>query len=197
MSDGCSYITGDTISIDGGHASGGAEHVRGAFKNFRRKTGNGRGRHFRLPRARKKKAGRPEINKPESPGRDAMIWQSLTRASNARSTVASRIFRSHQPTRQSDRQRVLSAIQPLHGGIERARRCAIGADLARGRLFSVVAIWRHWVACDALPVTIKSWTADLHAAIVRMVRMRAPVVRGGARQCGGGSVSLMARAIWW
>src|SRR5258708_32317546 len=42
------------------------------FQNFRRKTGNGRGRPFRLPRARQKKAGRPEIIKPESPGRDAM-----------------------------------------------------------------------------------------------------------------------------
>src|SRR3954462_6051869 len=42
------------------------------FQNFRRKTGSGRAKPFRPPPARKRKAGRPEINKPEPPGRDAM-----------------------------------------------------------------------------------------------------------------------------
>src|SRR5438445_13430810 len=42
------------------------------FQNFRRKIGSGRARPFRRPRARKRKAGRPEIDKLESPGRDAM-----------------------------------------------------------------------------------------------------------------------------
>jgi 2-(1,2-epoxy-1,2-dihydrophenyl)acetyl-CoA isomerase len=64
---------------------------------------------------------------------------------------------------------------------------------ARGRLFSVggdlVALASRG---DALPVTIKSWTADLHAAIVRMVRMRAPVVVAVQGNVAGGSVSLMA-----
>jgi 2-(1,2-epoxy-1,2-dihydrophenyl)acetyl-CoA isomerase len=46
----------------------------------------------------------------------------------------------------------------------------------------------------ALPTTIKSWTADLHAAIVRMVRMRAPVVVAVHGNVAGGSVSLMAAA---
>src|ERR1700724_1074067 len=64
---------------------------------------------------------------------------------------------------------------------------------ARGRLFSVggdlVALASRGAA---LPVTIKSWTADLHTAIVRMVRMRAPVVMAVQGNVAGGSVSLMA-----
>src|SRR5205809_939317 len=48
---------------------------------------------------------------------------------------------------------------------------------ARGRLFSVGGDLMSLVGQgDALPTTIKAWTADLHAAIARMVRMRAPVV---------------------
>jgi 2-(1,2-epoxy-1,2-dihydrophenyl)acetyl-CoA isomerase len=66
---------------------------------------------------------------------------------------------------------------------------------ARGKLFSVggdlVALGRQG---EALPVTIKTWTADLHAAIVRMVRMRAPVVAAVQGNVAGGSVSLMAAA---
>jgi 2-(1,2-epoxy-1,2-dihydrophenyl)acetyl-CoA isomerase len=64
---------------------------------------------------------------------------------------------------------------------------------ARGRLFSVggdlTALASRGVA---LPATIKSWTADLHAALVRMVRMRAPVVVAVHGNVAGGSVSLMA-----
>src|SRR6202030_2064913 len=44
------------------------------------------------------------------------------------------------------------------------------------------------------PRTIKAWTADLHAAIARMVRMRAPVVAAVSGNVAGGSVSLMAAA---
>jgi 2-(1,2-epoxy-1,2-dihydrophenyl)acetyl-CoA isomerase len=66
---------------------------------------------------------------------------------------------------------------------------------ARGRLFSVGgdlgALASRGVA---LPATIKSWTADLHTAIVRMVRMRAPVVVAVHGNVAGGSVSLMAAA---
>src|SRR5437667_6002139 len=48
---------------------------------------------------------------------------------------------------------------------------------ARGRWFSVGGDLTSLVKPgDALPRTIKAWTADLHAAIARMVRMRAPVV---------------------
>jgi 2-(1,2-epoxy-1,2-dihydrophenyl)acetyl-CoA isomerase len=64
---------------------------------------------------------------------------------------------------------------------------------ARGRLFSVggdlIALAESG---EALPRTIKQWTSDLHAAIVRMVRMRAPVVVAVQGNVAGGSVSLMA-----
>jgi 2-(1,2-epoxy-1,2-dihydrophenyl)acetyl-CoA isomerase len=64
---------------------------------------------------------------------------------------------------------------------------------ARGRLFSVGGDLAALASRgDALPVTIKSWTADLHAAIVRMVRMRAPVIVAVQGNVAGGSVSLMA-----
>ena len=64
---------------------------------------------------------------------------------------------------------------------------------ARGRLFSVGGDLGALASRGAaLPMTIKSWTADLHAAIVRMVRMRAPVVMAVQGNVAGGSVSLMA-----
>lgn len=66
---------------------------------------------------------------------------------------------------------------------------------ARGKLFSVggdlVALAGQGTA---LPATIKTWTADLHAAIVRMARMRVPVVAAVHGHVAGGSVSLMAAA---
>jgi 2-(1,2-epoxy-1,2-dihydrophenyl)acetyl-CoA isomerase len=66
---------------------------------------------------------------------------------------------------------------------------------ARGKLFSVggdlVALGGQG---KALPATIKTWTGDLHAAIARMVRMRAPVVAAVHGNVAGGSVSLMAAA---
>jgi len=66
---------------------------------------------------------------------------------------------------------------------------------ARGRLFSVGGDLMSLVKQeDALPRTIKAWTADLHAAIARMVRMRAPVVAAISGNVAGGSVSLMAAA---
>ncbi|MGY8638951.1 enoyl-CoA hydratase-related protein [Bradyrhizobium sp. 14AA] len=66
---------------------------------------------------------------------------------------------------------------------------------ARGRLFSVGGDLMSLVKQgDALPRTIKAWTADLHAAIARMVRMRAPVVAAVHDNVAGGSVSLMAAA---
>jgi 2-(1,2-epoxy-1,2-dihydrophenyl)acetyl-CoA isomerase len=66
---------------------------------------------------------------------------------------------------------------------------------ARGRLFSVGGDLMSLVKQgDALPRTIKAWTADLHTAIARMVRMRAPVVAAVHGNVAGGSVSLMAAA---
>lgn len=66
---------------------------------------------------------------------------------------------------------------------------------ARGKLFSVggdlAALGGQG---SALPATIKTWTADFHAAIVRMVRARAPVVVAVHGHVAGGSVSLMAAA---
>ena len=64
---------------------------------------------------------------------------------------------------------------------------------ARGRLFSVGGDLTALASRGAaLPATIKVWTADLHAAIMRMVRMRAPVVVAINGNVAGGSVSLMA-----
>ncbi|NVN86831.1 MAG: enoyl-CoA hydratase/isomerase family protein [Rhodopseudomonas sp.] len=66
---------------------------------------------------------------------------------------------------------------------------------ARGRLFSVGGDLTKMVEQGkTLPKTIKAWTADLHSAIVRMVRMRAPVVVAVQGNVAGGSVSLMAAA---
>src|SRR3979411_283813 len=58
---------------------------------------------------------------------------------------------------------------------------------ARGRLFSVGGDLTSLASRGAaLPATIKSWTADLHTAIVRMVRMRAPVVVAADGEGDGG-----------
>jgi 2-(1,2-epoxy-1,2-dihydrophenyl)acetyl-CoA isomerase len=66
---------------------------------------------------------------------------------------------------------------------------------ARGRLFSVGGDLTLLVKQgDALPRTIKAWTADIHTAIARMVRMRAPVIAAVHGNVAGGSVSLMAAA---
>jgi 2-(1,2-epoxy-1,2-dihydrophenyl)acetyl-CoA isomerase len=66
---------------------------------------------------------------------------------------------------------------------------------ARGRLFSVGGDLMSLVKQgDALPGTIKAWTADIHVAMARMVRMRAPVVAAVHGNVAGGSVSLIAAA---
>jgi 2-(1,2-epoxy-1,2-dihydrophenyl)acetyl-CoA isomerase len=66
---------------------------------------------------------------------------------------------------------------------------------ARGRLFSVGGdLAALGAQGKSLPATIKTWTADLHAAMVRMKRMRAPVVAAVHGNVAGGSVSLMAAA---
>jgi 2-(1,2-epoxy-1,2-dihydrophenyl)acetyl-CoA isomerase len=66
---------------------------------------------------------------------------------------------------------------------------------ARGRLFSVGGDLMSLVRQgEALPTTIKAWTAQLHPAIARMVRMRPPVVAAVHGNVAGGSVALMAAA---
>lgn len=83
------------------------------------------------------------------------------------------------------------------GVSELSERADVRAVLlsARGRLFSVGGDLMSLVSQgEALPATIKAWTADLHAAIARMVRMRAPVVASVHGNVAGGSVSLMAAA---
>ncbi|VIO79486.1 1,2-epoxyphenylacetyl-CoA isomerase [Bradyrhizobium ivorense] len=83
------------------------------------------------------------------------------------------------------------------GIAELSERADVRAVLlsARGRLFSVGGDLMSLVKqSDALPGTIKAWTADIHVAIARMVRMRAPVVAAVHGNVAGGSVSLMAAA---
>lgn len=64
---------------------------------------------------------------------------------------------------------------------------------AKGKLFSVGGDLAALGSAGAsLPVAIKSWTGDLHSALVRMVRMRAPIVVAVGGNVAGGSVSLMA-----
>src|SRR5437868_12717042 len=166
------------------------------FRNFRRKTGSGRGRPFRLPRARKKKAGRPDINMTEPPGRDTMGLAIATTSFEC--TIEGGL--AHIVLNQPDRG------NPIDGDFcrefnlcmaELSERDDVRSVLisARGRLFSVGGDLAALASRGAaLPVTIKSWTADLHTAIVRMVRMRAPVVVAVQGNVAGGSVSLMAAA---
>src|SRR3984957_14882828 len=160
----------------------------------RRKTGSGRGGPFGLPRARKRKAGRPDVNKPEPPGRDAMGL--AIAPTSFECTIDGGL--AHIVLNQPDRG------NPIDGDFcrefnlcmaELSERDDVRSALisARGRLFSVGGDLAALASRgDALSATIKSWTADLHAAIVRMVRMRAPVVMALQGNVAGGSVSLMA-----
>ena len=64
---------------------------------------------------------------------------------------------------------------------------------ANGKLFSVGGDLASLAdSGEALPRKIKQWTSSLHAALVRMIRMRAPVVVAVHGNVAGGSVSLMA-----
>jgi 2-(1,2-epoxy-1,2-dihydrophenyl)acetyl-CoA isomerase len=66
---------------------------------------------------------------------------------------------------------------------------------ARGRFFSVGGDIKA-LAQDrsAISRIVKSWTADLHSAIARFMRMPAPIVAAVQGNVAGGSVSLMAAA---
>lgn len=64
---------------------------------------------------------------------------------------------------------------------------------AEGRAFSVGGDIRTFSQDRAkLPEIVKSWTGDIHSAMSRMMRMRAPVVTAVAGNVGGGSVSFVA-----
>ena len=64
-----------------------------------------------------------------------------------------------------------------------------------GRFFSVGGDVKA-MARDraALPGIVREWTVDLHAAIGRLMRMRAPIVAAVHADVAGGSVSLVAAA---
>jgi len=81
-------------------------------------------------------------------------------------------------------------VQLRHGGAGRTRRCACCVDIgARQAVHRGVRTARGGAAGHD-----QDWTADLHAAVVRMKRMRPPVVAAIHGHVAGGSVSLMAAA---
>ncbi len=64
---------------------------------------------------------------------------------------------------------------------------------ANGRVFSVGGDIKAFATSRAqLPSIVKAWTVDLHSAITRLIRMRAPVVTALTGNVGGGSVSFVA-----
>ncbi|MDO9440283.1 MAG: enoyl-CoA hydratase/isomerase family protein, partial [Beijerinckiaceae bacterium] len=66
---------------------------------------------------------------------------------------------------------------------------------ARGKMFSVGGDIKAFAQKrEDLPTIVKSWTADFHSAIARLIRMRAPVVVAVHGAVGGGSVSVVAAA---
>ena len=66
---------------------------------------------------------------------------------------------------------------------------------AKGRFFSVGGDIKSFARDrSAIPAIVKSWTADLHSAIARLMRMNAPVVAAVQGDVAGGSVSLVASA---
>ena len=66
---------------------------------------------------------------------------------------------------------------------------------AKGRFFSVGGDIRSLTRDRSkMPAIVLSWTADLHAAVSRLMRMRAPVVAAVHGNVAGGSVSLVAAA---
>src|SRR5882762_7579402 len=169
-------------------------------RNFRRMTGSVPGRQSRLRRGRKKKAGPPEIaSEPNETRRSGENPMGLAIATKSFECVIDGGL-AHITLDQPDRG------NPIDGEFcrefslsmaELSERDDVRSVLisARGRLFSVGGDLSSLASRGAaLPATIKSWTADLHTAIVRMVRMRSPVVVAVHGNVAGGSVSLMAAA---
>src|ERR1700674_2351630 len=185
-------------------------------QSFRQRTGSVPGRRFRLPRARKKKAGQSEITggamdrniryvtalpnvfpvRPENPERNAMGLAIATKSFECAIDGGLAHIVLSQPDRgnpiDGDFCREFSLCMPELSERDDVRSVLVSA---RGRLFSVGGDLTSLASRGAaLPATIKSWTADLHTALVRMVRMRAPVVVAVHGNVAGGSVSLMAAA---
>jgi 2-(1,2-epoxy-1,2-dihydrophenyl)acetyl-CoA isomerase len=66
---------------------------------------------------------------------------------------------------------------------------------AKGRFFSVGGDIKSFARDrSAISTIVKNWTADLHSAIARFMRMSAPVVAAVQGDVAGGSVSLVAAA---
>lgn len=66
---------------------------------------------------------------------------------------------------------------------------------ASGKYFSVGGDIKAFARKrEELPAIVKLWTADLHSAIARLMRMKAPVVAAVQGSVAGGSVSLVAAA---
>jgi 2-(1,2-epoxy-1,2-dihydrophenyl)acetyl-CoA isomerase len=81
--------------------------------------------------------------------------------------------------------------------VELSERADVRAVLlsARGKYFSVGGDIKAFGREPAeLPAIVKRWTADLHSALSRLMRMRAPVVAAVHGSVAGGSVSLVASA---
>jgi 2-(1,2-epoxy-1,2-dihydrophenyl)acetyl-CoA isomerase len=174
------------------------------------------GRRFRLPPARKNKAGQSEIaptpwigkfhriehrsyferisDETDKLGRNAMGLATITKSFDCVIDGGLAHIVLNQPDRgnpiDGEFCRELSLCMAELSERDDVRSVLISA---RGRLFSVGGDLTSLASRGtALPATIKSWTADLHTAIVRMVRMRAPVVVAVHGNVAGGSVSLMA-----
>lgn len=81
--------------------------------------------------------------------------------------------------------------------VELSERADVRAVLlsAKGRFFSVGGDIKSFAReRSAIPGIVKNWTADLHSAIARFMRMPAPVVAAIHGNVAGGSVSLVASA---
>jgi len=121
MSDGCSYITGDTISIDGGHHLAAPARSR-AFKTFAGRLATAR-EAIQASTRKEKKAGRPEINKPESPGRDAMDLAIATTSFECTIDGGSRISFSTSPNAGIRSTGVLPRVQLCMAELSDATMC--------------------------------------------------------------------------
>lgn len=88
--------------------------------------------------------------------------------------------------------RELKAVATALSGRDDVRAVLIAA---KGRFFGVGGDIKAFAReRSAVPDIVRTWTADLHSAIARFMRMRAPVVVACQGGVAGGSVSLAAAA---
>ncbi|MCV0396668.1 MAG: enoyl-CoA hydratase/isomerase family protein [Rhizobiaceae bacterium] len=86
----------------------------------------------------------------------------------------------------------LRALVSHLAGREDVRAVLITAE---GRFFSVGGDIRGFAQSrEGVPDIVRTWTADLHSAIARLMRMKAPVVVAAQGNVAGGAVSLAAAA---